>query len=161
MAIRLRILAVALPLVAGGCKYWLAGHSADHAVVIHGEGIIDQSEGTSKFTVKLDGRDVVCQGTTAKADNSSGVIGAKAKFEATCNDGRTSTGEVVVTKLDGGTGAGTDDCGNQFQFVWSTVEWWVKDQLESTRKAALQRGSQGRDKCDAADDPPPHLEPFI
>lgn len=158
---RLRILALALPLAVGGCKYWLAGHTGDYAVVLHGEGVIDQSEGTSKFTVKLDGRDVVCQGTTGKSENSSGVVGAKAKFEGTCNDGRTTTGELVVTKLDGGTGTGTDDCGNQFQFVWSTVEWLVKDQLESTRKAALQRGSQSQDKCDAAGDPPPHLEPFI
>jgi len=155
-----RCLAVAaVGLSLSGCNFWLAGHSEDLGLIIHGQGQIEGE--TSTFTLGVDGTDITCKGTTVIVHKTGNIIGDRGRAEFSCSDGRKGTGELVVTSLEGGTGSGTDECGNTIQLVWNIHEAKVKRLLESYRQTATARKVSFADKCEAAGDAPPHRDPLI
>lgn len=156
-ALALAALAVAL----GGCKYWMAGHNADYSLILSGEGFINTADDTSTYEFTIDGSNVKCSGKTVVVDKKPEIVGTRGKAETSCSDGRKGTGELLITSLEGGTGSGTDDCGNAVRLVWGINEHNVRRSLEGFRRARTDRNVVPADKCDASDDVPPHRDPLI
>jgi hypothetical protein len=157
-----RCIAVAAAgLWLAGCNYWLAGHSEDYTLIIHGQGVINMETQTSVLDFTVDGSDLKCSGTTTMVEKRPEIVGSRGKAEIKCNDGRKAAGDLVITSLEGGTGSGTDECGNTVQLVWNIHEEKVKGLLESYRQTATTRKVSFSDKCDAPGDAPPHHDPLI
>lgn len=152
---------VGLAALAGGCNFWLAGHTEDYTLIVHGQGFIDTQNETSTFTFAVDGSDLKCTGATTIVHKTGNIIGDRAAAQVTCSDGRKGTGEVVITSFEGGTGTGTDECGNKLDFVWNINEHVIQRRLAAIRQTAVARKASFADKCDAAGDAPPHRDPLI
>ncbi len=150
----------ALVFALGGCKYWMAGHTVDYSLIVAGEGVINTADNTSTYEFAIDGSNVKCSGKTIPVLHKPEIVGSTSRAEAACSDGRKGTGELLVTSLEGGTGSGTDDCGNVIQLVWGINEYNVRRSLESFRKIQTDRKVAAADKCDANDDAPPHRDPL-
>jgi hypothetical protein len=145
----------------GGCKYWMAGHNVDYSLIVTGEGIINTADHTSTYEFTIDGSNVKCSGKTVPTLHKPEIVGSTSRAEASCSDGRKGTGELLVTSMEGGTGTGTDDCGNTIQLVWGINEYNVQRSLEAFRRTRNDRKVAAADKCDATDDAPPHRDPLI
>lgn len=133
-------------LLVGGCKLYMAGHSADHGIVVTGIGDFDMNTKTMPFEITYDGLGITCTGTSS--ERLDGVKGLTGGF--TCSDGRTGTGKSRLVGMDNGTGYFTDSCGNSFQYIWGMSDEAM--QTEAGRLRALRGASDRRmaDKCKLA-----------
>lgn len=162
MARSVRSIAVLLSgFLVAGCNFWLAGHSEDYTMIVHGQGVIDMNDQSSTFDMLTDGSTVTCKGKTVPVLKKPEIIGSTSSATVVCSDGRKGTGSTIVTSMEGGTGNGTDECGNSFVFVWNIHQHQVASALEGYRNEAKRRNVVFADRCDAPGDAPPHRDPLI
>lgn len=144
-------------LALGGCQMWIAGHSDDHGLVVHGAGTANPPARTSTFSLAIDGTDVTCKGEShANPDGSQTDV-----VNITCDDGRVGEGTSHVVSVDVGEGNGSDSCGNGFYLTFSTNKTYIDDKLEEFRKMSQASGNAGNDKCEIPGALPPHTDPLI
>ena len=62
--------------------------------------------------------------------------------------------------MEGGTGVGTDTCGNEVEMYFHINQSLVTELLEQYRQAR-KSSPGGFDRCDASGDAPPHRDPLI
>lgn len=144
----------------GGCQFWIAGHSKDYGLVLSGEGVANIGDGTTTFQLQADGKNIKCEGKSTPSHRTPNHIGSRAAVEIVCDDGRKATGESVLTSMEGGTGTGTDSCGNEVELLFHINHGRVQKALESYRQTR-KSSPAGVDRCDAASgDAPPHRDPL-
>lgn len=141
-----------------GCNFWVVGHSKDYGLIVHGTGVANVGDGTTAFNLEVDGKELKCQGKSFKKPGDT--TGGRASVEIVCSDGRKASGESVLTSMEGGTGAGTDTCGNEVEMYFHINQSLVTERLEQYRQAR-KSSPGGFDRCDASGDAPPHRDPLI
>lgn len=157
--------AIALGLL-GGCQVFITGHNADRTLLMNGQGGINVATEEGYFDTKFEPLNMTCKGETKVVYKppGGGPIGNKAALTATCSDGRTGKGELVVKDWSGGDGWAEDECGNRVTFLWSTTEPPIAEAAEENRlayeKASAAKG-EFIDRCDMQGDAPPHRDPLI
>lgn len=147
-------------LLLAGCNFWVAGHSSDYGLVVHGTGIANVGDNTTTFNLEADGKDIKCQGNSKPIHKPGDTAQGRSLVEIVCSDGRRASGESVLTSMEGGTGTGTDTCGNEVEMYFNINQLLVAKQLEQYRQ--VRKASPGGfDRCDAPGDAPPHRDPLI
>ena len=132
-------------LFLAGCPAYFAGHNADFSVVYHGKGELGDPVSTVRMIFEEQG--IECDGVATMYYQPVGVIGGKARTTAKCTDGRTSTGETLITSFEGGTGFSTDNCGNKGTYFWSTNAEFIERKLSEFRATKKRLGNKWIDKC--------------
>jgi len=144
-------------LLLGGCQFWLAGHTADYGLVLHGEGTADPMAGTTRYTFIIEGTGIKCTGSSVKKPGTQN----RSLNTITCDDGRTAKGESWLISMDTGAGAGTDSCGNKVLTAFSANKSYVDDKLAEFRAKVKASPNAGNDKCTSSMGIPPHNDPLI
>jgi hypothetical protein len=144
-------------LLLGACNFWIAGHSNDFGMILSGEGVANPADGTTAFTMRADGVEGSCKGSSKPLEKGDGRRWAS--IEISCTDGRTAKGESVLGGMEWGTGTGIDSCGNEFETYFNIHQYYVTQKLEEFRRMAKNH-SGGFDRCQASGDAPPHRDPL-
>ena len=146
----LRMGCVAVVILLGGCKLYMAGHTADYGLITTGTGDFDMATVTMPFHMAYDGLGVTCTGTSH--ERKDGVKGLTGGF--TCSDGRTGTGKSQLVGTDSGTGYFEDSCGNYLQYIWGMDESRIQQELARLRGLRKSVTPAATDKCAQVPSPP-------
>ena len=139
------LLCIAL-LFLGGCKLYMAGHSPDYSLIIHGTGDLDTDTDIMVFQLVYEGLGIKCTGKSR--GRSDGVQGHTGGY--TCSDGRTGGGKSQLTHMTGGTGVFTDNCGNSIVYVWGMDQSSIAAAGETYRRMSTGKTAVAADKCNTA-----------